>query len=45
MITKMMMAFLLIITIDATAQTSKTAMNTFVDVLMKKMTLDEKIGQ
>ena len=45
MITKMMMAFLFIITIDATAQSSKTSMNTFIDVLMKKMTLDEKIGQ
>ena len=42
MITKIMMAFLLIITIDATAQTS---MKVFIDVLMKKMTLDEKIGQ
>ena len=42
---KMMLAFLIIITVEATAQTSNTAMKTFIDVLMKKMTLDEKIGQ
>ena len=42
---KMMLAFLLIITVEATAQTSNTTMKTFIDVLMKKMTLDEKIGQ
>ena len=42
---KMMLAFLLMIAINATAQTSNTAMKTFIDAFMKKMTLDEKIGQ
>ena len=42
---KMMLAFLIITTVEATAQTSNSAMKNFIDVLMKKMTLDEKIGQ
>ncbi len=42
---KMMLVFLLIITVEATAQTSNANMKTFIDALMKKMTLDEKIGQ
>jgi len=38
--------FLLLATIQATAQTTEAAkMKTFIDALMKKMTLDEKIGQ
>jgi beta-glucosidase len=41
----LMLAFLIIITVEATAQTTNTAMKSFIDVLMKKMTLDEKIGQ
>ena len=42
---KMMLVFLLIIAVEASAQTSNTAMKTYIDVLMKKMTLDEKLGQ
>ena len=39
--------FLLIIafSLQSTAQTSNTRMNTFITGLMKKMTLDEKLGQ
>ena len=40
---KMLFALMLVFTINAIAQDAK--MKTFVDGLMKKMTLDEKIGQ
>src|SRR6187551_504830 len=37
--------FTVIICFDATAQTNDTKMKTFIDALMKKMTVEEKIGQ
>lgn len=40
-----MMMLLLFVAIDAGAQTTDAKMKTFIDALMKKMTLDEKIGQ
>src|SRR4026207_697757 len=40
------LTLLIITSLNATAQTSaNTKMKTFIDVLMKKMTLEEKIGQ
>ena len=40
------LGLLIIISLDVTAQTSANAkMKTFIDALMKKMTLEEKIGQ
>ncbi|MEO8771096.1 MAG: beta-glucosidase BglX [Ferruginibacter sp.] len=45
MIQRLMMMLLLFVAIDAGAQTTDAKMKTFIDALMKKMTLDEKIGQ
>jgi hypothetical protein len=37
-------AFTALLAVSASAQTSTSAMNNFVSELMKKMTLEEKIG-
>lgn len=48
---RLILAFVFFVSIDAMSQTTGNAksdsyrMNTFIDALMKKMTLDEKIGQ
>ena len=42
---KLMLALLVFSTLKTTAQTDNIKMNVFIDALMKKMTLDEKIGQ
>ena len=44
-IQKIMFAWLLFISVNATAQTGDAKMNMYIDALMKKMTLDEKLGQ
>ena len=36
---------LLLLTLNTNAQTTNAKMKTFINALMKKMTLDEKIGQ
>jgi beta-glucosidase len=45
MLRKMILGALLAASLSAGAQTKEAKMNTFVSNLMKKMTLDEKIGQ
>ncbi len=45
MLQKLMMLFLLLSVINTGAQTPDPKMKPFIDGLMKKMTLDEKIGQ
>ena len=45
MIQRLMMMLLLLVALDAGAQTTDAKMKTFIDALMKKMTLEEKIGQ
>lgn len=42
---RLMMLLLLFVAINAGAQTTDPKMKPFIDALMKKMTLDEKIGQ
>ncbi len=42
---RLMMLFLLLAAINVSAQTTDPKMKPFIDALMKKMTLDEKIGQ
>ncbi|MBS1743090.1 MAG: beta-glucosidase BglX [Bacteroidetes bacterium] len=42
---RLVMICMLLITVNAGAQTPEAKMKTFIDALMKKMTLDEKIGQ
>ena len=42
---RLMIMFLLFVAINGNAQTGDAKMKAFIDVLMKKMTLDEKIGQ
>lgn len=44
-IQRLMIMFLLFVAINGNAQTTDAKMKAFIDVLMKKMTLDEKIGQ
>jgi beta-glucosidase len=44
-LTKLAIAFFLITSLKVVGQQSATKMNTFIDALMSKMTLDEKIGQ
>ena len=44
-IQSLMIMFLLFVAINGNAQTTDAKMKAFIDVLMKKMTLDEKIGQ
>ena len=44
-IQKIMFAWLLFISVNATAQTGDAKMNMYIDALMIKMTLDEKLGQ
>src|ERR1700745_1773132 len=42
---RLLITLLLLVAINAKAQTTDTKMKTFIDALMKKMTLEEKIGQ
>lgn len=43
---RLILAFVLVVSVNAMSQTTNNAkMNSFIDALMKKMTLDEKIGQ
>ena len=43
---QLLLGFLIFCCLPATSQTSSdTKMNTFISTLMKKMTLEEKIGQ
>ena len=44
-IQRLMIMFLLFVAINGNAQTTDAKMKAFINVLMKKMTLDEKIGQ
>jgi beta-glucosidase len=46
MLQRLLLGLLIVSTVNATAQTSQQAkMKTFIDGLMKKMTLEEKLGQ
>lgn len=46
LISRLLVVFILVVSVDARSQTTNTTkMNIFIDALMKKMTLEEKIGQ